>query len=76
MTSLMVWCLVMAILAVILSVVGGTFAFLSYAKVVGMEKSTHQVAWMPMEESSSPTGKELAEKMAKAFNEFPESDHV
>ena len=75
MTSIMVWCLVMAIISVLFSLVTGVFAFLSYSKVVGMEKSTHQVQWVPMD-GTNPTGKELGEKMAEAFDYYPEQDHI
>lgn len=42
--------LVFSLLAILLTCVTAGFSILSYCKVVGMEKSTHQVQMMPMEE--------------------------
>lgn len=51
------------------------FSVLAYAKVVGMEKSTHRIQqqYVPLEEEyMGPTGEELMKKMNKAF--YPEED--
>ena len=54
------------------------FSILSYAKVVGMEKSTHRIQqqYVPLDmEHMGPTGEELVKKMNKAF--YPEEEgHV
>lgn len=41
------------------------FSFLAYARVVGMEKSTHQIQWMPAEQAK--TGEDLGKEMHNAF---------
>lgn len=38
------------IAALMFSAVTAIFSILSYAKVVGMEKSTHQIQYMPIEQ--------------------------
>lgn len=54
------------------------FSILAYAKVVGMEKSTHRIQqqYVPIGgEEMGPTGEELIKKMNKAF--YPEDEgHV
>lgn len=54
------------------------FSILAYAKVVGMEKSTHRIQqqYVPLdEEQMGPTGDDLIKKMNKAF--YPEEEgHV
>jgi len=39
----------LSLTSVILCAVTAIFSVLSYCKVVGLENSTHQVQWMPME---------------------------
>jgi len=41
-----------ALSALFLTIVTSVFSVLAYCKVVGMEKSTHQVQWVPLEEAS------------------------
>ena len=54
------------------------FSILAYAKVVGMEKSTHRITqhYVPLdEEQMGPTGEDLIKKMNEAF--YPEDEgHV
>lgn len=40
----------MSILSVILTVITSIFSVLAYARVVGLENSTHKVQYMPLEE--------------------------
>ncbi len=50
----------LAIAAFAFSITTAIFSILAFCKVVGMEKSTHQIQWMPVEgENQNPTGKEL-----------------
>lgn len=61
----------MAISAILFSIITAPFAILAYCKVVGMEKSTHQIQWVNPDDVSSenPTGKDLAEKFASMYQE-------
>lgn len=45
------------------------FSILAYAKVVGMEKSTHQIQYVPMETPGQDQG-QTAQELAK--NLYPE----
>jgi len=68
--------LVLSLVAVLFTGVTSIFAVLAYAKVVGMEKSTHQIQWMPVDESAA-TGDELTKQMHKAFGyEDEENDSI
>lgn len=52
------------------------FSILAYAKVVGMEKSTHRIQqqYVPLEdEQMGLTGEDLVKKMNKAF--YPEEEN-
>ncbi len=40
------------------------FSILSYCKVVGMEKSTHKVSYMPIDEAFGSSSDDLARKLA------------
>lgn len=44
--------LVLSLLSIILCSITVVFSILAYSRVVGMEKSTHQVQWMPIETPS------------------------
>ena len=44
--------IVVSLFALVLSAVTAFFSILSYCKVVGMEKSTHQVQWVPVDNPS------------------------
>jgi hypothetical protein len=64
-----------------LTAITSVFSVLAYAKVVGMEKSTHRIINGGMApvggdpEDLGPTGEELVNKMKKAF--YPEEEgHV
>lgn len=59
------------IVSVLATVIGCIFSFLAYSKVVGMEKSTHRVEWVPM---NGPTGADLGNKLYE--NEFEEDEHI
>lgn len=64
-------CLVMAISAILFSIITAPFAILAYCKVVGMEKSTHQIQWVNPDDVSpdNPTGKDLMEKMSGMYED-------
>lgn len=64
--------LILSIVSVLFTIITAIFSFLAYAKVVGMEKSTHQIQWMPVDEAHK-TGKELDKNMYKAFG-FEDED--
>ena len=70
--------LVLSITSILFTLVTAIFSVLAYSKVIGMEKSTHQVAWMPVEEPDpsvlsgesndepeQPTESELMKSMIK-----------
>lgn len=55
---------VLSLVATLLSCITAIFAIMAYCKVVGMEKSTHQIQWVDPTASAGPMGKDLLEKMA------------
>lgn len=59
---------------VIACVTGCIFAFLAYSKVVGLEKSTHKIQWMPVD--AGLTGNELAKKLYDSEIDFEDDEHV
>lgn len=59
--------LVMSITACIFSIIALILAFLGLAKAVGMEKATHSVQYVPMDEWATPE-KEI-EDINKEFKE-------
>lgn len=74
-------CLVLSLLSIILCSVTAIFSFMAYARVVGMEKSTHQLQWMPIDspsDESEPTtqlhdddlGNELTKKDREYLKQF------
>lgn len=64
--------IILSILSILFTMITAIFAFLAYAKVVGMEKSTHQIQWMPVEDTKN-TGEDLTKNMYKAFG-FEDED--
>ena len=64
--------------AMIFTVVTAIFSFMAYSRVVGMEKSTHQVSWMPLDpQNPSKTGDDMMKDMSKAFGyEDNENDQI
>ena len=67
--------LVLSIVSILFTGITAFFSIMAYAKVVGMEKSTHQIQWVPVDEDGK-TGKELDKDMYSAFgyqNEDQES---
>ena len=58
--------LVLSISAFLFTLVTAGFSVLAYIKVVGMEKSTHQVQWMPID-----TPEEADPKFDGEGNELP-----
>lgn len=67
--------IILSILSILFTLTTAIFSVLAYSKVVGMEKSTHQVVqqMVPLDfpdspsEELGPTGKELDKQMSKAF---------
>ena len=66
------WAIILSITSILFTGLTAVFSILSYAKVVGMEKSTHQVQWVDMGQEIK-TGKELEDQMHKAFG-FKDED--
>ncbi len=66
-------CIGLTFASMIVSGVALTMACVCWSKVVGMEKSTHQVAWVPMENDKGKPieGTELDEQMLQALGEKP-----
>lgn len=57
--------LVLSSTAVLLTMITAGFSILAYAKVVGMEKSTHQIQWEPVPaDPNAQTGKDLLKGLA------------
>lgn len=46
---------IMAGTALFCTAITAVFSILAYAKVVGMEKSTHQIQYMPVQQPGGPT---------------------
>jgi len=68
------WAIILSLVSVILTSITAIFSILAYAKVIGMEKSTHQIQWQPIpEQESGPVGKELVEKMKETM--YPDIEH-
>lgn len=66
--------IILSVISVILTAITSIFSFMAYAKVVGMEKSTHKIQYVPVptdEEGGfkNPTGDKLKDKMKEAFYE-------
>ena len=76
-TEFIAICVGFALTSVILSAIAITVAGICWAKVVGLQNSTHQVQYMPIEEVQtdpktgepvpSNTGEALDKQMAEAF---------
>lgn len=64
--------LVLSSTAVLLTLITAGFSILAYAKVVGMEKSTHQVQFQPIPtpDGEGQTGKDLLKGLAPEGYEF------
>jgi len=68
------WAVILSLVSIILTSITAIFSILAYAKVVGMEKSTHQIQWQPIPEAEEGlTGKDLVEKMKKTM--YPDIEH-
>jgi len=68
------WAIIFSLTSLIVTSITAVFSILAYAKVVGMEKSTHQIQWQPIpEQESGPVGKELVDKMKETM--YPDIDH-
>lgn len=64
--------LVISLTAVLFSAITVIFSLAAYAKVVGMEKSTHRIQYAPLD---GPSGEELVDKMKNTL--YPEDeDHL
>lgn len=68
--------LVLSIVSIILTSITAIFSVLAYARVVGMEKSTHQIQWMPVdaptlsEDNKDPTKQDpRVKQMMKDFKQ-------
>lgn len=56
---MMIFCIVASTIAIILCSITAIFSFMAYSRVVGMEKSTHQVQWMHVDpKENGPDGEE------------------
>ena len=66
--------LVFSLTAILFSAITAIFSFAAYAKVVGMEKSTHKLQYVPAGEG--PVGKELADKMKKTLYPDDEDEYI
>lgn len=62
MSYTLITCLVLSLLSIILTTVTAIFSFLAYSKVVGMEKSTHQIQWMPVDSPDNSGDNEKSEE--------------
>ena len=56
-----------AIAALIIAIIGCVFAFIACYKIIGVEKSTHTVQMMPVEDS-------VKDPFSSGFNNFMEDD--
>lgn len=63
--------LILSLVSILFTMVTAIFSLLAYAKVVGMEKSTHQIQWMPVD--ADTTDNKIDKEMYKAFG-FEDED--
>ena len=75
--------LILSLLSIILTSITAIFSFMAYCKVIGMEKSTHQVAYMPVptpqeqeQMEKNPTGENLAKEMGDKMYPDMEDEFV
>ncbi len=66
--------LVMSLTAVLFSALTVIFSIASYAKVVGMEKSTHKVQMVPV--GNGLTGEDLTKKMKETLYPDDEDEYI
>lgn len=70
------WAFIVSIISIILTGITAGFSVFAYAKVVGMEKSTHQVQWVPLDQELKST-EELEKAMYKSYGyEAEENDSI
>jgi hypothetical protein len=67
--------LILSLLAVILTAITSIFSFLAYARVVGLENSTHKIQWVPVD-NTGKTGEDLIKDYNKTFDVNGGDDHV
>lgn len=67
--------LLLSCLALIVAVVAAAFSFLSYANVVGLKNSTHQVVYgnLPVDKEN-PTGDELVKEFHDKMYPFHKTE--
>ena len=80
-----IWILIVAAIfsgiATLASMIAVVYAFLAHSKVVGLQNSTHQVSWVPLDEeirkdeSEPQQNKELQQKFNDMYTDL-ESEHV
>jgi hypothetical protein len=63
--EVVVWCTVLSVLAVLVSSITAIFSIMAYSRVVGLEKSTHQIQYVPLDQPK--TGEDLDKSMYDAF---------
>ena len=68
MNDLSLWAFIIAMVALVIGTIGAIFAFLAYSTVVGVQNSTHQVAFQHLDPSEmGPTGDDLLRNMGQAM---------
>lgn len=55
------------------SAITAVFSILAYAKVVGMEKSTHQIQYVPMDAPANDTAQSPAELAKKLYPDYEDT---
>jgi len=71
--------LVLSICAILFTGVTAFFSVMAYAKVIGMEKSTHRIEWKPIPiEEQGPTGQDLVKQFEEAMypSEKRDKEHI
>lgn len=58
--NLVMTCIVLSVLSVLFGFCSLFFAVMAYAKVIGMEKSTHRIQWMPMDYGNGDTSGQVS----------------
>jgi hypothetical protein len=64
-----------SLLSILLSTISLILSFLALTRSIGLEKSTHTVAWQPVPESNEALAKEL-DIINKDEKEFLEEDNI
>lgn len=70
------WATILALSSLIIGSIGLTVGICALIKVMAMEKSTHQVQWVPVDQSEAINPKELEKKLRQPEVEWEEDELI